>query len=571
MAALESLVLFESSAANARNRQALQFGFERENIVVHHCEAPSKLVGLCIKHAPQLVLISLPDGEKPIAETLAALDELRATDSVQRLPVLVLGERDLRDEVLRAGADEFVPRPAYLRDVLTLCRMVVGLRAREDKELRGLVEEFGLFFLLRALSIVGRSAVIELERVGRYAEIHVVLGEVAMARTGRMAGQAAFQHLMLWHDARLRLRLESPSAERRIFVPTLRLLEDASRFAQKFDETASRVGGTRMVFRRVVSRAAEVRETIPTEIEAFSHLCDGRRALVDIVEEAQFRPLDVIKIVHRLEKLGAIERIGQSRSTNAGNEPSVYDWLKSKGPVVTSEPRNTVTEAGRRAAEMAAEEHARRAEDRAPSDDVLPQASLLQRLGEAATRAPSGGDRRSNPQGDRQADRRGNKKKGQKHQPEPHKPAAKQPAPTAATAPSTATSATAKVKELDDQETRPFQKFDEPAAKLTASAQKAIHAKEPVFDEVEDAFFAQEADLHKVEPVENFDDLDSGLPKKPAARWSLMSLFRPATPSKPTPTTPRSSTPPSNNNGSGATKSAPKGHQGHHGHQGKKR
>ena len=65
-----------------------------------------------------------------------------------------------------------------------------------------------------------------------------------------------------------------------------------------------------------------------------------------------------------------------------------------------------------------------------------------------------------------------------------------------------------------------------------------------MFDAVEDEFFASAEGLSKVEAVENFDDLDSGVSKKPAARWSLMSLFRPAPPAvRPKATTPAAKSP----------------------------
>jgi hypothetical protein len=60
-------------------------------------------------------------------------------------------------------------------------------------------------------------------------------------------------------------------------------------------------------------------------------------------------------------------------------------------------------------------------------------------------------------------------------------------------------------------------------AKLSAHAAAGAHVKEPAFDDLDEEFFAREAELNKVGPVETFDDLDSGPKRKlgPRKRWFL--------------------------------------------------
>ncbi len=54
--------------------------------------------------------------------------------------------------------------------------------------------------------------------------------------------------------------------------------------------------------------------------------------------------------------------------------------------------------------------------------------------------------------------------------------------------------------------------------KLAPAAAAGAHPKEPVFSDVDEEFFAKEAELHKLEPVETFEDLDLGAKGKPAPK-----------------------------------------------------
>jgi len=54
--------------------------------------------------------------------------------------------------------------------VLTLSRLAVALRQDgDDGGVVGLLDDYGLYFLVRALAVAGRSGVLELERGGASA------------------------------------------------------------------------------------------------------------------------------------------------------------------------------------------------------------------------------------------------------------------------------------------------------------------------------------------------------------------------------------------------------------------
>jgi CheY-like chemotaxis protein len=198
MAHLESLVIFDPLR---RTREALVFGFERDGYKVYATEEGPDALAMAQTRVPQLVVACLPpqpNGNDP----LSFVGRLREEPATRELPVVVLGERRMRENALRAGADEFVARPAFIRDVLTLSLLAVSLRQDGDGQgVAGMLEDYELYFLTRALSVAGRSGVLELERGRRTGEVQFVKGEVVTARCGRMSGLTAFHHLLLWGEA----------------------------------------------------------------------------------------------------------------------------------------------------------------------------------------------------------------------------------------------------------------------------------------------------------------------------------------------------------------------------------
>src|SRR6202007_2891395 len=106
-----------------------------------------------------------------------------------------------RTEASSAGADEIVVRPAYLRDVVTLTRLLRGVpHAPRDHLVVHMVETPGVYTLVRALAALGRSAVLTLIRGLRRGEVRFFNGEVTSAQVGLIHGQAALHQLLLWTD-----------------------------------------------------------------------------------------------------------------------------------------------------------------------------------------------------------------------------------------------------------------------------------------------------------------------------------------------------------------------------------
>jgi hypothetical protein len=164
---------------------------------------------------------------------------------------------------------------------------------------------------------------------------------------------------------------------------------------------------------------------------------------------------------------------------------AVRDWLLGGAEEHEPRPRagsaGGVTEAGRRAAEAYAAEAAKRAAATSPADDILDDSAAFRAAAE--------------------------------------KLQAKAPRPAAA----------AKSKKKKDAAAASKKEPPKKESKGKLSAQAAAQAatKEPMFDAVDEEFFAREAELWHAPPHDSFDDLEPTQPRgkrPPASRRDWFGL-----------------------------------------------
>ncbi|MBI4510782.1 MAG: response regulator [Deltaproteobacteria bacterium] len=318
-----------------QSRATLAFGFEREGVAVHKAAGIEAALGLLEEKKGEAVVASL-DGTAGCLLT----KQVRARRAGSKLPVLVLGSAPMRRAVLEAGASDFLHKPAFVQDVITLIRLLclkkpdgAGSSTSPVTWLGELREFPSLFHLVRALSAAQRTGVMTLVRGLRRGELRFFEGEVTSAQVGMLHGMAALHQLLLWPEARFELRSESVVRRQQIPLPTWEILEEAGRFLCDFEEIARGLAPG-SVFEQDLRRVAECAGKIPREVGPVLRLFDGVRTLADIIEDSPFRINETVTIAHRLLELGAIKRASLPRP-KAGARAAlsvIDDWLVGGAP-----------------------------------------------------------------------------------------------------------------------------------------------------------------------------------------------------------------------------------------------
>jgi CheY-like chemotaxis protein len=292
-----------------RGLETLTYGFEREGCTVAGTSDPKLAPDLLRTTTPQLAVVALRSPEKPGLDVITGI---KRGAPVRRVPIVALGAPDLRQAALAAGTNDFVATPLFVRDVVNVSRLLTLSHAvpnapHPEVEVQARLSEYhGLFYLLRALAVTGRSGIILLSRGNRRAELRVADGAVMAVHIAGLQGLPALHQLLLWEEAALSLKFRAVPKRSNLHMSAQELLDECERFLRDFAHAARDLGAPRCVYVPAGDRDPGVAGLQPAQLGPALRLFDGQRTLSDVIEESPFRVFDTIRVVKRLLDAGVL-------------------------------------------------------------------------------------------------------------------------------------------------------------------------------------------------------------------------------------------------------------------------
>jgi CheY-like chemotaxis protein len=494
MSPLSSLLLVDPDPGGL---ETMAVGFEREGCAVTGVSDLARAADMARTGAPQLAVVSLRGAG---AGALDLVRSLRGNGN-PGIPVVAFGPPDVKAAALAAGASDFIPTPLFVRDVVSVGKLVTGASLREEPrasddepvaELESRLSEYhGLFYLLRAVAATGRSGVLVMNRGNHKAQLRFWKGTVMTCEVGGVQGLPAVHHLLLWEEAELTFRFCAVAKRTQLHLSAEEIIDECERFLRDLAFSARDLGPPRAVYVAAAEFDPRAAGMQPSQVGPILRLFDGHRRLSDVIEESPFRVFDTLRVMKRLRDAGAL-------TPQAGGGPDdgprsfMEQWaaLPDLRGVVGDRRRSRrklkpITGSGPTPIPLTAkkpEAPARRPPHRTPPPVALvtPFAPVAPGIGEEATM---------------------------------------QAKVDAAGLPVAAPLVPARPVPLTALERKP--RTPTPIPLLPAEAKALLHevtaprlTPSTAFDAVEADFFAREADLYKGEKVETFDDLDAGVPPK---------------------------------------------------------
>jgi hypothetical protein len=323
-----------------RAADAVRLGFEREGVTVVVTEPVDdggKAAAALVDSDTVLVVAGAEgrDAAKTLLSTLSKACRDGGSDGPDA-PLLWVGNGVARREAWAAGADEVLEQPAYLRDVVTVGKLLAGRRFGQRSQVTGdLGDYFGVFYLVRALAATGRSGVLTLVRGLRRGEVRFYEGELTSAHMGGLHGQAGFHQLLLWTEARFEWRHEQVVQRRQIPLPHVEVLAQAERFLGDIREVAGGLSPA-AVYEQDVQQIQAMAKQLPTEVYGVLRLFDGNRTVADVVEDSPFRVFETLRVGQRAAEVGLLRRVETQKRGGRRAVLAVEEWL------VGSEPKEAV-------------------------------------------------------------------------------------------------------------------------------------------------------------------------------------------------------------------------------------
>ncbi len=291
--------------ADLHGLETLTYGFEREGRKVTRTSDLSRAVQLSRTSTPALAVVMLREPAQPALEVIASLRGVH-----RDLPILALGPPQLQDGARAAGANDYLATPTFIRDVVTVAKLVALASeteaAPEQTDSEAALSEFhGLYYLLRAMAATTRSCVLRLARGPQRAEIRFANGKVISASARALQHLPALHHVLLWEEAGVSIKMGAVTTPSQFPLSAQEVLDECERFLRDFAHAARELGPSGTIY--VPAAGSPQVAGIPaSQMAPLVRLFDGRRGLAEVVLESPFRIFDTIRMIKRLRDAGAL-------------------------------------------------------------------------------------------------------------------------------------------------------------------------------------------------------------------------------------------------------------------------
>jgi DNA-binding response OmpR family regulator len=278
--------------------------------------------------APDLIITEtrLPD-----ESGLQLVEELKKKPDLAHLPMIFLSsENNLEQKVrgLELGVEDYLTKPIYLKEVLTRVRILLEKLEKETVERReksgafnGLLGEMGLVDLVQTIEIGRKTGRIEVDTGSQRGSIAFRDGKVADARTGRLRGERAFYRMLVWNEGVFEMEFGPHDEPDIIELSTQGLLMEGMRRVDEWGRLLEQLPPLDRIFEidygELVDRLAE----IPDEINGILRLFDGKRSLIEVVDDSDFGDLEALEIASKLYFEGLIYDVATREEDDEPSAP----------------------------------------------------------------------------------------------------------------------------------------------------------------------------------------------------------------------------------------------------------
>ena len=300
----------------------------------------------------QKVETSVPD--LIIADT--QLPELNGFEFVARLKqnpewaaipfIFLASESDVEDKIrgLELGIEDYLTKPFYIKEIVTRVKILLQKRQRESFEqnkresrtkFAGQLADMAVVDLIQTIEVSRKSGAIHfVNPEGTNATLYFRGGKIIDAELGRLTGEFAVYRLLIWNEGEFEVEFKTVRRKDVIELSSQGLLMEGMRRVDEWGRLCEQLPPS--VFEVDYAELAERLAEIPDEINGILRLFDGRRNLMQVVDDCDFDDLEALTVISKLYFEGLVYDIGHGGAPKEEVEPPALERWLSDGPEVTA-------------------------------------------------------------------------------------------------------------------------------------------------------------------------------------------------------------------------------------------
>ncbi len=259
---------------------------------------------------PDLVLIEprLPDFDP--AEMLPRLREAAAP---KMIPIVFASHPRSIDERLswlELDVDDFLYKPYEVEEVLARLEILIKeAQSVQDATqmstpgFSGSLSEMALVDLLQTLEVGKKTAVLSLQKGGREGRVYVTQGEVVDAELDHLDARTALLRMFTWNEGQFSVSMMEHDRTRSIFVDTPDLISEGVTRLYRWEQLSKDLPSLQSV---VLKAPNKTDVQLTRDEQHLMELIDGRKRMIDIIEQSKFDDIKALRLFKGLFEKGAV-------------------------------------------------------------------------------------------------------------------------------------------------------------------------------------------------------------------------------------------------------------------------
>lgn len=355
MGANNALLLVD---ADVRSLRVLEVSLKKAGFEVSTAETAAAALATALAAPPELVIT---EADLPDYDGFELCARLKADPRTQGSGIVFLSASatpEQKIKAINAGADDFLTKPVLVKDIVTRLRALLDSRATENLarrerpgNLSGNLASMGVVDLLQVMEAGTKSGIVHVSsdevKSGGYVSpgqergtMFFRDGNVIDARLGDIPGAEAVYRMLLWEDGVFEIEFKQISRSDSVGVPTQTILLEGMRRVDewsKYQAILPSLSAKPTLDYTELGRAFPV---VPDETQSVLHLFDGRRTLLQVVDDAPMTDTAALAIVADLHERGVLAGAKPKRREGETTD-DVEAWLSQ--PVAPADDADKTT------------------------------------------------------------------------------------------------------------------------------------------------------------------------------------------------------------------------------------
>jgi len=259
---------------------------------------------------PDLIL---SDTRLPRLDGYELVRRLKERPELATIPVVFLtGQRSIEDKIrgLELGVEDYLTKPIFVRELIARVNLLLARRTHDSMatsvpvsrrtRFSGSLEDMGVVDLLQTFEVSRKSGVARVSDHRREAKIFFRDGKVVDADLGRLRGEEAVYRALITNSGDFEVEFCAVQNEDIIPTSTQGLLMEGMRRVDEWGRQLEQLPPLETIFEVDHEQLVERLNEVPDELNAILRLFDGRRTLLDVIDESPFEDLSTLSTVSKL-------------------------------------------------------------------------------------------------------------------------------------------------------------------------------------------------------------------------------------------------------------------------------